>query len=89
MIKEEYDEKCDLWSVGVIMFIMLSGAPPFDGGSDKEIIKKVKAGKYNFNAYQWDYVSDEAMDLIDHLLMMNPAQRYSAEDALKHDWFNL
>ena len=45
----KYDEKCDMWSIGVILYILLSGEPPFAGGSDAEIIAKVKKGKYNFN----------------------------------------
>lgn len=46
----KYDEKCDIWSIGVIVFILLSGEPPFPGNSDGEIISKVKRGKYNFNS---------------------------------------
>jgi calcium-dependent protein kinase len=46
----KYDEKCDIWSIGVILFILLSGEPPFPGNSDAEIIQKVKRGKYNFNS---------------------------------------
>jgi calcium-dependent protein kinase len=47
VLSSEYNEKCDIWSVGVIMFILLSGRPPFDGKDDKEIVKKVRTGIYS------------------------------------------
>lgn len=46
----KYNEKCDIWSIGVILYILLSGEPPFPGSSDPEIISKVKKGKYNFTS---------------------------------------
>ena len=48
VLNGEYTEKCDLWSIGVILFILLSGKPPFNGNSDNEIFEKVKTGKFNF-----------------------------------------
>lgn len=50
VLAENYDEKCDLWSIGVITYILLSGEPPFYGSTDDEILEKVKKGKYSFNS---------------------------------------
>jgi len=49
ILKGNYDEKCDIWSIGVILYIILSGIPPFNGKNDEDIMKKVEAGKYHFN----------------------------------------
>ncbi len=49
ILKGNYDEKCDIWSIGVILYIILSGIPPFNGKNDEEIMKKVETGKYHFN----------------------------------------
>jgi calcium-dependent protein kinase len=86
VLTTEYNEKCDVWSIGVMMYILLSGRPPFDGKDDKEIIKKVRAGDYSTNANEWKSISDEAVDLVDKLLEYDPKQRLSASEALTHPW---
>ncbi len=55
-----YTEKCDLWSVGVILYIMLSGKPPFCGSSDKEILRKVADANYTLNSDIWQKRSEDA-----------------------------
>ena len=87
VIKRKYNEKCDLWSIGVIMYILLIGKPPFDGETDKEIIKKVEKGDFNKTDYPFNTLSNNAKDLIDKLMTYDPKKRISAEDALQHPWF--
>jgi len=73
-----YDEKCDLWSIGCILYIILVGAPPFPGDTEEEIIGKVKAGKIEKSkAYKW--ISLDAKSLIKGLICLDPKKRLSAE----------
>lgn len=64
VLNKNYNFKCDIWSVGVITYILLSGNPPFNGSTDQEIMKKVRAGKYNFDDNCWKAVSNNAKDFI-------------------------
>ncbi|KEP65149.1 UNVERIFIED_CONTAM: calcium-dependent protein kinase CDPK2B [Hammondia hammondi] len=86
VLQGKYTYKCDIWSAGVIMYILLCGYPPFHGDNDAEILAKVKSGKFSFNEQDWKNVSVEAKDLIRKLLTYDPAQRLTAEQALAHPW---
>jgi calcium-dependent protein kinase len=87
VLKKSYGYECDIWSLGVILYMLLSGTPPFDGFDDQSILQKVKIGKYNLEGETWDIISNEAKDLINKMLTYSPENRITAEDALKHDWF--
>ena len=87
VLKKHYDEKCDIWSCGVIMYILLSGRPPFGGDSDKEIMNKVAKGEYDLESSPFDTLSSSGKDLIKKLLIMDPKKRISAQEALSHPWF--
>lgn len=87
VLKKNYDQKCDLWSCGVILYILLCGYPPFNGNSDKEIIQAVLAGKFTVEDDQeWADVSQDAKDLVKKLLTYDSDNRISALDALNHPW---
>ena len=80
-----YDSLCDLWSLGVILYILLAGYPPFDGKSDDEIVDKIKSLNFNISQEPWPHISLEAKDLIQKLIC--PAKkRISARAALQHPW---
>lgn len=83
---KNYDEKCDIWSCGVILYIILCGYPPFNGPSDKKILEQVMIGRYEFEGDEWSVVSDEAKEFISRLMQYDPMQRYSAEEALADPW---
>ncbi len=83
---EKYDEKCDVWSCGIIMYIILCGYPPFNGENDSEILAKIKLGKFSFPDEEWEHVSDSAKDLIKKLLTFKAEDRPSASICLEHPW---
>jgi calcium-dependent protein kinase len=88
VLKHQYNEKCDLWGAGVILYILLCGFPPFSGNSDREILQKVSIGRVSFPSPEWDSVSFEAKDLIQQLLTQNVSHRPSAREALCHTWLS-
>jgi len=88
VLKGSYDEKCDVWSCGVLLYILLSGYPPFNGSTQQDIRAKVKAGQYVLTGGVWPIISTEAKDLINQLLTFDPAQRISAEQAFQHPWLH-
>ena len=86
-LKKHYDEKCDIWSCGVILYILLSGRPPFAGENDREIMDRVAIGKYDLQTSPFNKVSKHCIDLIQKLLIIDPKKRISAQEALAHPWF--
>ena len=87
VLSRNYTELCDLWSCGVIMYILLTGRPPFNGINEEEIMKKIKDGVYDMSRYPWGIISEDAKDLIKGLLQVNPKKRFTAKQALEHKWF--
>ncbi|CAD8125723.1 unnamed protein product [Paramecium sonneborni] len=86
VLDANYDEKCDIWSLGVILYILLSGYPPFMGLNEQEVLVKVKKGEYVFDPNDWGKVSNTGKDLIRRMLMYNPVIRISAAEAINHEW---
>ena len=85
----KYNEKCDIWSCGVILYILVIGEYPFVGRNKTEILKKIKKGDYSFPNGFIEKSSSDIRDLIGKCLMVNPNERISANDALNHSFFNL
>ena len=87
VLTENYNQMCDLWSCGVILYILLSGKAPFSGKSDSIILERIKIGKYNMNIKPFEGISSDVKDLIQNLLQKSPSKRYTATKALEHSWF--
>ena len=87
VLKNNYNQKCDIWSCGVIMYILLSGKYPFYGSSEEEITKKILVGNFNFDNNNFKNVSDNAKDLIKKCLIHDKNKRITVRDALKHEFF--
>lgn len=87
MLKGSYDEKCDVWSAGVILYIILCGYPPFYGETNKEILEQVKKGKLDFTGPEWKDKSADVLDLIKKMVCETEC-RYSAQEVLAHKWMN-
>jgi calcium-dependent protein kinase len=81
-----YSKKADLWSVGVIAFMLISGMKPFWGSTKAEIVNAIRQSKYDFEAPVWKLVSVHAKSFVEALLTKEPVNRLTARDALKHPW---
>lgn len=85
VLKGNYDEKCDVWSAGVILYIILCGYPPFYGETNKEILEQVKKGKLDFSGPEWKEKSPDVLDLI-RKMVCEADCRYTAQQVLAHKW---
>jgi calcium-dependent protein kinase len=88
VLKGDYDEKVDIWSVGVIAFMLLSSSLPFYGKTRPHVVRKILHGRYGFKGRRWSFVSQKAKDFVTQTLVQNPERRPSALKALKHIWLD-
>mmetsp|Transcript_2727 Transcript_2727/g.12161 ORF Transcript_2727/g.12161 Transcript_2727/m.12161 type:complete len:449 (-) Transcript_2727:3541-4887(-) len=82
VIRKDYDEKADIWSVGVILYIMLSGKMPFYGRTDTDCLRSTLSGRYSFQHRNWETVSEAAKEIVAAMLRYNPSDRPSATELL-------
>ncbi|KAI9323102.1 kinase-like domain-containing protein [Dichotomocladium elegans] len=83
---QRYSKGVDMWALGCVLYTMLCGFPPFYDESITALTHKVAKGQYSFLSPWWDPISPAAKDLITHLLCVNPGQRYTIDEFLKHPW---
>jgi len=83
---ESYDMSVDLWSIGVIIYILLCGYPPFYADNAPALFKKIMEVNFDFDDPSWDEVSEAAKNLIRHLLVKDPKKRYTAQQCLQDPW---
>ncbi|XP_058844229.1 MAP kinase-activated protein kinase 2-like isoform X2 [Acipenser ruthenus] len=89
---EKYDKSCDMWSLGVIMYILLCGFPPFYSNTGQAISpgmkRRIRMGQYEFPNPEWAEVSEEAKQLIHQLLKTDPSERMAISQFMNHPWIN-
>lgn len=86
VLRRSYDASCDIWSLGVILYILLSGMPPFWGDTEKDIFSQILAGNLDLQTPPWPEISEEAKDLVCRILTHDVAARLTAEQMLQHPW---
>ena len=86
VINGSYDKSCDLWSIGVVTYILLSGYPPFNGSNDNEIYSATRRGNLIFERRVWGGLSHMSRDFVRRLLCKDASLRSTAEEALQHPW---
>eukprot|EP00884_Botryococcus_braunii_P005302 jgi/Botrbrau1/14773/Bobra.0284s0007.1 len=84
--KKEYSIAVDMWSAGIILFVLVTGYSPFSADSDAELFDHIRTGAYDVSDPMWEKISDEAKDLVGRMLCVDPVQRLTAEEALEHPW---
>ena len=88
VLKKSYNEKCDIWSAGVVLYVMLTGNFPFVGATSQKLFQNISTGKYKNNGPEWEAISSEAKNLISQMLQLDPNLRPSAADCLKSDFIS-
>lgn len=86
VLKRNYGPEADIWSCGVILYILLSGVPPFWGETEDEVFKSIVKGKLDLYSDPWPSISAEAKDCVRKMLEMDPAKRATADQILQHPW---
>jgi len=86
ILKTPYSFAVDMWSIGCIAYVLLSGYHPFSEDTDTPLYIQIVTGQWEFHQGVWDYISDDAKDFISELLVLDPEERMTAREALRHPW---
>jgi serine/threonine protein kinase len=86
IIKGKYGRECDLWSIGVIVYFLLTQEMPFDGQSNDQIFSKIVSGKFYYPQWTVNGLTEGVKHFIDHLLLVDPRRRMTAKEAMSHSW---
>eukprot|EP00929_Paragymnodinium_shiwhaense_P046886 TRINITY_DN23838_c0_g1_i1.p1 TRINITY_DN23838_c0_g1~~TRINITY_DN23838_c0_g1_i1.p1 ORF type:complete len:1778 (-),score=399.41 TRINITY_DN23838_c0_g1_i1:81-5414(-) len=89
VLEGSYGLPCDMWSIGVIVYMLLSGVPPFDGKTDQDVMTKIKAGRFVSTGKRWDGISDPAKHFVRSILRKDPYERLAAQEAIQHAWLKM
>lgn len=88
LAQKPYGKAVDVWSIGVISYILLCGYPPFYDENDANLFAQILKGDYEFDSPYWDEISDSAKDFIQHLMCVDVEKRYTCRQALGHPWIS-
>lgn len=83
-----HDERVDLWSIGVVLFVLLVGYPPFLEDNQSALFEKIRTGTWEFIESDWRHISEDAKDLVRGLLVVDPKERWSIAECLRSSWIN-
>eukprot|EP00297_Palpitomonas_bilix_P012234 CAMPEP_0113880712 /NCGR_PEP_ID=MMETSP0780_2-20120614/7944_1 /TAXON_ID=652834 /ORGANISM="Palpitomonas bilix" /LENGTH=319 /DNA_ID=CAMNT_0000867431 /DNA_START=110 /DNA_END=1069 /DNA_ORIENTATION=+ /assembly_acc=CAM_ASM_000599 len=86
LMNKGYDKAVDLWSIGVILYILLCGFPPFYSENTPQLFDQIMRGDYDFPSPYWDHISESGKDLVKRLLVVDPRKRLNVEETLAHPW---
>eukprot|EP00929_Paragymnodinium_shiwhaense_P065506 TRINITY_DN32828_c0_g2_i1.p1 TRINITY_DN32828_c0_g2~~TRINITY_DN32828_c0_g2_i1.p1 ORF type:complete len:535 (-),score=122.39 TRINITY_DN32828_c0_g2_i1:619-2151(-) len=81
-----YDQRCDYWSSGVLLYTLLCGDPPFRGETEAEVVSQIRVGRVSFDSSRWGTVTEDAKTLVSSLLAYNPKRRARPQDCVLHAW---
>lgn len=86
LAQKPYGKAVDVWSIGVISYILLCGYPPFYDENDANLFAQILKGEFEFDSPYWDEISDSAKDFIRQLMCVNVDKRFTCRQALAHPW---
>ena len=89
LMQKPYGKSCDIWSIGVVTFILLSGTPPFYEEDNFALFEQIKACRYEFDENDWKHISPEGKDFVAKILVADPNARLNCEQIMDHPWMNM